>query len=204
MAQKIIGVTGTIGTGKTTAARVLKSFGGKGVLVLDADKIARKFLKKGSDSAKMAAQMFPDAVDSQGNIDAKKLADVVFSSKPKLGMLNSLVHPFVIRAVRQKLEKFHERIIVLDVPLLVEAGMLDIVDALIIAGADKKTVIKRSKFPKKEIERRSRHQMPPEEKLKIAKKKLGAARVFVINNARSRQNTREQVRAVWKAIEKLK
>ncbi|GEM_PF-5025891 len=204
MAQKIIGVTGAIGTGKTAAARMLKSFGGKSVLVLDADKIARKFLKKGSESSRAVAQFFPEAMGKKGDIDPKKLANVVFENKGKLSMLNSLVHPFVIRAIRQRLDKFSEHVIVLDVPLLVEADMLDIVDFLVIVDADKKAVVKRSKFSRKDIERRSAHQLPFEEKKNIAQKKLGNGKVFVINNSYSRQKTREQISAVWKAIEKLK
>lgn len=204
MARKIIGVTGTIGTGKSTAAKMLKSMGGKNVLVLDADRIAKKFLKKGSDSAKMVVQFFPDAVDARGDIDSKKLADAVFEKKSRLSMLNALVHPFVARAIRQRLEKFPEHIVILDVPLLVEADMLGIVDFLVVIDADKKSVIKRSKFPEKEISRRLASQLPFGEKMKISGKKLGAARVFAVDNSASRARTKEQLKFVWASIQRFK
>ena len=200
MVQKVIGVTGTIGTGKSTVSRMLKSFGKKGVLVLDADKIAKKFLKKGSDSSKMLAQMFPDVVDKKGFIDSKKLADVVFESKSKLSMLNGLIHPFVIRSVKQKLEKLKEKFVVLDVPLLIEADMLGIVDVLIIVNAEKTAVIKRSKFPKKELEKRLSHQMSFEKKKEEAVKKLGKDKVFIINNSLDIRKTKDQLKSVWQKI----
>ncbi len=200
MSQKIIAVTGTIGTGKSTAAGMLKSLGGKNVLLLDADRIAKKFLKRGGESAGMIAQLFPDAVDKSGKIDTRKLADAVFSSKTKLSMLNSLIHPFVIRAIKQKLEKFREKFVVLDIPLVIEADMLGIVDKLIIVNADKSAVIKRSKFSRKEIERRSSNQMPFEEKKKHAIKKLGDKNVFVVDNSSGLKKTREQVKSIWNAI----
>ncbi len=200
MARKTIGITGTMGTGKSTVARIIKSLGGKQVLLLDADRITRKFLKRGSDASKMVVQFFPDAMDEKGNIDRKKLADAVFSSKGKLGMLNSLIHPFVVRAVRQRLEKVREDFVVLDVPLLVEADMLGMVDALVIVDAEKSVVIRRSRFSRKEIERREASQMPLAQKKKLAVKKLGEKNVFVIDNSRSRGRTKECVKEIWKTI----
>ncbi|MBI4171096.1 MAG: dephospho-CoA kinase, partial [Candidatus Aenigmarchaeota archaeon] len=149
---------------------------------------------------KMIAQFFPDAVDKKGNIKTKALADAVFNSKTKLSVLNSLVHPFVIRAIKQRLKKFKEKVVVLDAPLLIEADMLGIVDFLIIMNASKSAIVKRSKFTKKEIEHRSAHQMPFEEKKEHAIKKLGDKNVFVVDNSGDIKKTKEQLKAIWERI----
>lgn len=199
MARKIIGVTGGMGTGKSTVARMFRQAAGDAV-IFDADKMARRFLKKGSDSAKMVAQFFPGAVDKKGSIDTKKLADAVFRSQPKLSLLNRLIHPLVVKAARQKLGAVKAKYVILDVPLLVEADMLGIVDAAIIVDAEKKAVTKRSKFQKKEIERRSAHQTPFEKKKEEAVKKLGQQNVFVVDNSGSRKQTKEQVKEIWERL----
>jgi dephospho-CoA kinase len=159
MEKVVLGITGSMGAGKSTVAKIMKSFAGKNSLVLDADKIAKKFLKYGSDSSKIVAAMFPEVLDNKENIDNKKLANAVFNGNG-LQKLSSLIHPFVIRAIKQKMEKFKKNVIILDVPLLIEADMLDIVHKLIIVKAKKSAIIKRSKFEKKDLERRTAKQMP--------------------------------------------
>jgi len=196
--QKIIGITGSMGSGKSTIARMMKSLEPHAA-VLDADEIAKKFLKK-PDLARLIGGLFPEAQDSRGRVNPQKLADAVFSNNAKLKTLNSLMHPFVVRAIRAQISKLDEKYVILDVPLLVEAGMLDALDFLVIVDAKKGSIITRSKFSKKDLERRTKKQMPFAKKKSLAIKTLGKGRVIVIDNSGTRNATKEKVRTAWKLI----
>jgi dephospho-CoA kinase len=198
--KKIIGVTGTIGTGKSTVARMLKFLGRNDAVVLDADKIAHAFLKKNSDAAKIVASFFPEALDEHGLIIRDRLADCVFRNSKKLGMLNSIIHPFVIRAIRQKLEKLDKKFVITDVPMLIEANMLPVVDVLVLVNADKSQVIKRSRFSEKDLSRRLRKQMPFAGRKRQAIKTLGKDRVFIVNNSGDLKTTKKEVEKAWEKI----
>ena len=195
MKKMVIGITGGMGTGKSTVAGMMKSLA-KNSIVLDADKIAERFLKRGSSSFVLVCELFPEAVDHKGDINRKKLADAVFSDDSRLKSLNRLIHPLVVRAVKKKLEGINRNVIVLDVPLLIEADMLGVVDKLVVV-ADKKAIAKRSRFPKKEIERRTKKQMTFRKKLSVARKVLGKNNVFIIDNSLDTRNTKRQVSEIW-------
>ncbi len=200
MKKTIIGITGAMGCGKSTVAKILWKSAGSAI-ILDADKIAKKFLRPGSRTANEIAKFFPDAVTG-GKISTEKLAEDVFSSKKKLSYLNSLLHPLVERAIRQKLEKSREKVIILDVPLLLETGMQGIADVVIIVNAKKSAIVKRSKFRKYDINRRTSMQMSFAKKKLLAIKSLGEQNVFVIDNSDSIDRTKKDVMIAWNTIKK--
>jgi dephospho-CoA kinase len=203
MDKVVIGITGVMGSGKSSAAAILKKSIGKQAIVLDADKIAQRFLKKGSNEAKMIADFFPQSV-TKGNIDPKKLADIVFENNDKLSFLNSLVHPFVLRAIRQKIGDLNEKVIIIDVPLLIEAKMTSICNFIVIIEASEKEIAKRSKFTKKELRRRSALQMTSHEKTENAIKSIGKENVFIVNNSQSKGELKKEMNLIWQQIRKEK
>lgn len=196
----IIGVTGEIGTGKTTVSGFLKKI--SGFTVVDADYVAKNMLKKGGNAYSMVVTFFGDEILKEGGeIDPKKLADIVFNDPEKLSSLNSMVHPFVKRAVRKKIEKVGDAIV--DVPLLAEAKMLGVADIVLIVSCPFDTVKKRSAFSEAELQQRREKQLSFEEKKKAAVKEKGDDRVFVVDNSGDEKETEQKVKELWERIKNI-
>lgn len=160
-----IGITGVIGSGKSTIAAILKQFG---VPVIDADEISRSITKPGTDVFYQIVDKFGKGVlTNDGELDRKKIADIVFSDPKKRKTLEDIIHP-AVKAERNRLIKlFDEKgcsIVALDVPLLFEAGMDKEVDIIILAYADEDTlyerVKKRDNMSFEEFEKRLKSQLP--------------------------------------------
>ena len=167
--MRIIGVTGNIGSGKTTVAKILES---EGAHVINADLIARNVLRKNGAGYAEAVEFFgTEILHENGEIDRRHLADIVFSDREKLLVLNSITHKHVraeidaqIREVREK--KSHE-IICLDVPLLFEAGLDAICDITCVVdapyGVKVKRVMERDGTEREAAEKRLESQTPSRE-----------------------------------------
>ncbi|MFM1524347.1 MULTISPECIES: dephospho-CoA kinase [Helcococcus] len=118
MKSKIIGITGSIATGKSTVSNILKN---KGYTVLDLDKIAHELMKKGEKNYINILSYFGDEIlDEDGEIDRKKLGNIVFNDEKKLKKLNNLTHPNIFYTILGKINSLEEKIIFIDNPLLVE------------------------------------------------------------------------------------
>jgi len=119
----VIGILGGIGSGKSTVAA---EFGKLGCAVIDADRIARQLLDESPVKEKLVRAFGKEILDSAGNVDRRKLAEVVFTDGSRLEKLNSIIHPPVLRRVERMLEAYNDqeqvKAIVLDMPLLVEVG----------------------------------------------------------------------------------
>ena len=192
--MKMIGLTGGFGTGKTFVASIFKSLGAK---VLDADKEAHDVIKKGRPAYKRIIGAFGSGVlNKNGNIDRRRLADMVFAIKGKLARLNKIVHPEVIEAIKRGITNAAEDIIIIDAPLLIEANLMKMVDYLMVVKASRKNQIKRcmKKFhiTRHDVIKRSRHQIPVGRKIKMAD--------FVIDNDGAMSDTRKQVKKIWREI----
>ena len=185
----IIGITGSFGSGKSTVAKCLKE---RGCLVIDADKIAHSLLKAGTPAYAKLRKIFP------GSFSRKKIGARAFKDKKLLQELNRIIHPQVIRIIREKTDSTKAKKIILDVPLLIEAGMHKNVDKVIVVKINRKEQIRRMKkkffFSKAEILSRIKAQLPLSDKVRIAD--------FVIDNSGSLQETKKQVenirRQLWK------
>ena len=165
----IIGVTGNIGSGKTTVSKILEE---QGAYVINADKIARGVLAKdGAGYGETVAYFGEGIVGRDGEIDRRALAAIVFSDPGKLDVLNAFTHKHVksrineeIAAVRQN--NAHD-IICLDVPLLFESGLNNICDAawVVDAGTEIKLarVMERDKTDRSSAELRLARQPTREE-----------------------------------------
>jgi len=192
----ILGLTGSFGSGKTTVARIFESFGAK---LIDADKIAHRVISPGSKAYKRIVATFGRGILKKNRaVDRKKLGRIVFSNKNLLKRLNNIIHPEVIRIIKKKIKVSNARVIVLDVPLLLEAGLKKIVDKLIVVKITKDQQIRRvqnkMRLSKTEILERIRFQIPLKVKARLAD--------FVIDNSSTVEKTRKQLeqirRSLWK------
>jgi len=196
----VIGVTGGFGTGKST---VCGMFGTLGATVLDADRIAHDVIMPGGACYKKVISLFGKKILSRnGRIDRKRLGRLVFNDKEKLIFLITIIHPEVIRRIKKIVKKNRlkkggpPKYFALDVPLLIEAGLLKTVDKLVVVVADRNTQIKRClkkhALTKSEILRRIRNQMPLSKKRRLAD--------FIIDNNGSFNSTRKTVEKAWREI----
>jgi dephospho-CoA kinase len=130
-----VGLSGGIGSGKSTVARI---FSDLGAVVIDADAISREVLEPGQIGYENTILTFGESVLSEsGSIDRKKLAEVVFQNPMELAKLEAIIHPAVIAKVAQIRESLPATsVVVYDTPLLVEKGLESQFDKVIIVLAD--------------------------------------------------------------------
>lgn len=163
----ILGVTGGIGTGKTTVASLLRSVG---VQVIDADRIAHELTNtKGETPERIAAALGDDTVREDGSLDRQRVAELAFTNKRVLDTLSAIVHEEVVRAMDAQIEEAQRKkikVIALDVPIPVNRGFLDVADEIWAISADDDTrilrLLKRG-MDEKEAKRRIAVQMTREE-----------------------------------------
>jgi len=192
---KVIGLTGGFGTGKSFVATIFKSLGAK---IIDADRIAHEAITKDKPVYKKIVASFGKTIlDKRGNIDRAKLGALAFANKGKLKRLNDIVHPEVIRFINIRIAGLRRSdIIVIDAPLLVEAGLIGIADKLVVVAASTENQIERcmKKFDisKEDVLKRIAHQLSLKKKVTLAD--------YVIDNDGTRSETRMQVRKVWREI----
>jgi len=186
----IIGITGSFGSGKTTVARMFKSFG---VEVIDADKIAHRIIKPGSQIYKKIISAFgKDILKNNKTIARHKLAQIVFNNKNLLKKINRITHPDIIRMIKNRIKTSRSKLIILDTPLLIEAGLKDGVDKLIVVKVDRRHQIQRllnkTSLTRAEILRRIKAQIPLRNKVRLAD--------FVIDNSGTIDDTKRQVKKI--------
>ncbi|WP_076712692.1 dephospho-CoA kinase [Desulfurobacterium indicum] len=162
----IIGITGNIGAGKSTLSQFI---GMKGYRVLNADDMAKKFLKRGEVAYDTVISLFgKDILRADGEIDKKRLADIVFSDREALKKLTSVTHPLV----KEKIISMSgsNKLIFIEAAVLIESGWHEIVDKIVLVFAYKGQRYMRAskKFGMKEVIRRDKLQLPYGEKLKFA------------------------------------
>lgn len=194
----IIGVTGGVGTGKSSVSKIFARCGAK---VLDADRITHELMQPGKEIWRKIQKIFGEKVlTPRGSIDRRALGKIVFSDPQALRRLTNLIHPAVRRVIREKISARRRQnpdaVVVLDVPLLMEAGATYPVDALVVVSAPLRAVAqrlqKRSGWSLGEIRKRQAFQMRLSEKEKRAH--------FVVDNGGSAAATRRQVVKIWNRI----
>ena len=194
----IIGVTGSIGTGKTTVAGIFRKMG---AVVIDADEISYQLIYPGKPAWKKIVSAFGKTVLRRDHfIDRKVLGRKVFSDSRLLKKLSGIIHPLVYKEIRGKIARIKRSdpsaIVVVDVPLLLESGGRKQVDKVIVVAAPRKVQLDRAcgKFGirRADVLRRIKTQMPLKEKIKAAD--------FVIDNGGSIVSTAKQSRAIWKKL----
>ncbi len=195
--MKVIGLTGGIGSGKSTAAHILAEFGAK---VIDADKVAHEVFNPGTEGLQKVVETFGEGVlNSLGEIDRKKLGEIVFNNPTALSTLNEIIHPRAYELTRSRLEEFRKQgveVVVLEVILLVEAGWDHLADEIWVTVATEDTVVKRLQesrgLTKQEILTRIHAQTPNEERTKYAD--------VVIENDGSYEELKKRLSELWNRI----
>ncbi len=169
----IIGVTGGIGSGKSTVSKMLIEFG---AVIIDADQIAREVVTSGKPALKEISITFGDGILKQnGELNRAALADIVFSDKDKLETLNKIIHKYVnseIKSVLREYQVKNIKLIVLDVPIPTKEGFIDLVDTVwvVISEIDKRVerAMLRSNLSKEQVEKRINNQLLDSEYISIA------------------------------------
>lgn len=138
----ILGLTGGIGTGKSTVANMLK---GKGIPVVDTDLISREVIEYPEIIEKIKLEISNEVFDFNNKLDRKKMSEIVFENQEKLKKLNEIMHPEILKKMWLEVEKLkkNHKIIVLDIPLLFEINMEKEVDKILLIYASKEIQLKR-------------------------------------------------------------
>jgi dephospho-CoA kinase len=192
----VIGLTGSLGMGKTTAARF---FAEEGVPVHDADAVVHRLYAGEAVPAIEAA--FPGAIQD-GKVDRNRLAALVLDNPAALKKLEAIVHPLVLAAERRVLAEAQargEKVAVLDIPLLFETGGDQRVDAVVVVSApaelQQSRVLRRPGMTIEKLEAILGRQMPDAEKRRRAD--------FVVDSSGDLDATRAQVRAILEAVARM-
>jgi dephospho-CoA kinase len=131
----LVGVTGGLGAGKSTVARML---GSRGAVIVDADELAARALEPGTGPYERVCELFGDEIiQPDGRLDRAVIAQRVFRDPDKRKALESIVHPEVFRGLAETVEAHRDtdHVVVFDVPLLVEIGLQDAFDVVVVVTA---------------------------------------------------------------------
>jgi len=169
----ITGVTGNIGSGKSTVCQILAKLGAS---IIDADKLAHETYKPHSQTWQELIHVFgKDIVRANGEIDRQKLGQIVFSDPDALAQLNQIVHPEAYRMAQERIETYRHqgaKAIVLEATSLLEAGWTNLVDTIWLVVAPETAIVQRVKEKQElselQILARFKSQMPTEEKARYA------------------------------------
>jgi dephospho-CoA kinase len=194
----ILGVTGSLGSGKSTVARMFEACGGE---VIDADKIGHSYLDPGTGIYRKIIKVFGNSIlNPDRSIDRHKLSGLAFRDRKNLNKLNRILHPRIIREIKSRIKYSKSSVLILDAPLLIEFGLQALVDKLIVVKINRVNQLKRlseRKVPlsNKQALRRIKFQMPLKDKIRLAD--------FVIDNNGTLSQTRKQVgqirRLLWRS-----
>ncbi len=188
----IVGVTGGIGSGKSTVASLLA---GHGAVVVDADAIARAVVEPGSPALQELADRFgADILDDQGGLRRALLAERAFASKADTDDLNSIMHPRIRADAQARLASSTAAITVYDMPLLVETGQRDLVDVVVVVDVPEALQVERvrGRFSPTQVLKRMEAQATRADRLAQAD--------YVIDNSGSTADLAEAVRELWNVL----
>jgi dephospho-CoA kinase len=189
-----VGLTGNIGTGKSTVARMLADLGAEAI---DADQVTREVMRAGTPVYAAIIEAFgPEVLALDGEIDRKRLGEIVFADPAALARLEAIVHPATIETVARRVAASDARVVVIEAIKLIEAGMADSYDSLWVTACLPEQQVERivaaRGLTRAEAEQRV-HAQPPQEK------KIAHADV-VIDTSGTLAQTRQQVREAWEQL----
>lgn len=196
-----IGLTGGIGSGKSTVARM---FGQMGAVILDADALVRGMLEPGQEAAKAVAEALGSQVmDPGGGVNRKVLAELVFRDEDVRRRIEALLHPRVVAARRERVRALEADgppglVVIAEAALIFEAGTWTEFDGVILVTAPaelRKARLKAAGWDEGEVLRRMAAQWPEERKAELAD--------WVVDNGGSEEDTRSQVRTLWARFQSM-
>jgi dephospho-CoA kinase len=192
----LVGLTGGIASGKSTVSAMLAE---RGAEVIDADHIARQVVMPGTPAwCKIRDHFGPGVLHPDGHIDRQALADIVFADKSKLALLNEITHPAIFARIADRLEAHHGQdvVVVLDAALLIEAGLAEGVDVVIVVHSPREIQVERlaaKGVGQTDARNRIASQLEPEKRLARAD--------IVIDNSGSLEDLGRQVDKIWEELQ---
>jgi dephospho-CoA kinase len=194
----LVGLTGGIASGKSSVSAMLAE---RGAEIIDADLIARQVVMPGERAWQKIQDHFGrDVLAEDGQVDRKKLADLVFADQAKLTVLNEITHPDIFARVAERLEHNRDRevVVVLDAALLIETGLADRVDVVVVVDAgDEEEQVRRltaTGFDERDARARMAAQLPAEARLARAD--------LVIRNDGTLEELTDRVDEVWDELQR--
>ena len=191
-----LGLTGGIGSGKSTVSALLEE---RGAVVVDADRIVRELQQPGEPVFEAMVEAFGDGIVApDGSLDRQAVADIVFADDDALKRLNAIVHPAVGQRIAERLAELAgtDEVVVLDIPLLVESGRDDMA-AVIVVDVDPELAVERlvehRGFDANDARARIARQVSRDDRLAKAD--------VVLDNSGDVDALRQQVDELWAKIE---
>jgi dephospho-CoA kinase len=196
----VVGLTGGIGSGKSTVSSLLAA---KGAVIVDADEVVREQQRPGTPVFDAMVERFgPGIVAADGTLDRAAVADIVFADPQALADLNNIVHPAVGVAIARRMEELSgtDAVVVLDVPLLVEASRGYPLAGLIVVDVDPDIAVERLVMQRGMTEEDARSRMSRQ----ASREERRARADVVIDNRGTPSDLARQVDAVWDWLERLR
>ena len=195
----IVGLTGSVGTGKSTVTNFFRELG---AYIIDWDELAREVIRPHLRAWKEIVEYFgKDFLNEDLTINRQKLAEIVFSDKEKVAKLNQIVHPEVFKKderITNEIKSLDpDALIIKDIPLLFELTRPIFVDKIVVVSASEQTQLRRLEekgMSREDVQNRIKSQFPLEKKIKSAD--------FVINNDGSLEETKRQVEEIYSLLRK--
>ncbi len=194
--MRVFGLTGGIGSGKSTVSSLLE---GHGAVIVDADRIVRELQEPGAPVFEAMVEAFGRGiVATDGTLDRQAVADLVFHDDAELARLNEIVHPAVGARILERIGELAgtDEVVVLDVPLLVEGGRYE-TEATIVVDVDPEVAVDRlvehRGFAAEDARNRMRAQASREDRLAKAD--------VVLDNSGTPEDLAAQVAALWARID---
>ena len=171
--MRIIGLTGGIGSGKSTVAQFLAELG---AIIVDADIVGHEVLKYDNEVQLRVVHAFGrEIIGADDEIDRRKLGEIVFGDPEARTKLNRIIHPRMYDMVKTRLEEYRQQaadVVILDAPVLIEAGWSSLVDEVWVTTAPEATILSRLKeraeMSEQESRARIRSQLSSEDRIKHA------------------------------------
>lgn len=193
----VIGITGGIGSGKTTASKIFQEqFKQKRLKIacFNSDYVAKDLLSSNQAIRDSIRAKMPEVLDEKRNIDRQKLADEVFKNKEKLSFIENLIHPKIAEIRKCFLDENKEKdIILLDIPLLFEKGIDSLCNIVVAVRADievrEQRVIKKVNYTTQRFHQINANQLTDQERIK-------KATYFITNNSNSLLDLEESIQKV--------
>jgi len=194
---KVIGLTGGIGSGKSTVSQCLAELG---AVIIDADKVGHEAFKPNTEAWREVVATFgKEILTPSGEIDRKKLGGIVFDNSEALSRLNKIMHPRMNDMIKAQIEEYRQQgvdVVVLEAAVLIEANWTPLVDEVWVTVAPESAVLERLKkqrnLDEEQILARIRSQLSDEERIKYAD--------AVINNDGELDEAKAKVKELWKKL----
>ena len=195
--MRVIGLTGGIGSGKSTVSRFLADLG---AVIIDADKIGHEVYRPDTGTWRKLVKTFGSGILATDNtIDRKKLGAIVFGDETELKRLNAIIHPQITEIIKKRIADYRRQgvsVVVVDAPVLFEANAKNLVEEVWVVVSNEANVIKRAiartSLPEEQIRSRIRSQLSNEERIKRAQ--------VVIHNDGTAEDLQKKVHKLWNQL----